>query len=356
MTDNVAISVLMPVHNGAEFLRQAIDSILNQTYADFEFIIIDDGSTDASNAIIKSYKDSRIKLVAFENNEGLIKCLNYGIAIAKGDCIIRMDADDISEPNRFEIQKKFMDDHPSLLLSGTSALRFDTAGNEVEWKYPSSYEGIKLRLLWGTAAIHPTWIINKKHFLSSGFLYGNAEHAEDYDLLTRLVMSNEVRNIPQKLLRYREHENQISIARKNSQVEAARAIAINYIEKALDMSFSDLEKKTFTKVSNYKFELSLLELESVKVLFCKMLSKNRDLHFFENSKFLETLSKRWFFACYFSSHNGFSVLNLYFRNKELFEKPIWSFRNLKFIMKCLLRKNKHTHVFEYFRRYKHFYS
>src|SRR5690606_20575239 len=106
--DEVKITVLMCVYNGQRYLREAIDSILNKTYSDFEFLIVDDGSTDDTLKILKSYKDSRIKLVLNDNNIGLTKSLNKGLMLAKGEYIARMDADDISVKNRLLAQLNFM--------------------------------------------------------------------------------------------------------------------------------------------------------------------------------------------------------------------------------------------------------
>jgi glycosyltransferase involved in cell wall biosynthesis len=107
--DYVKISILMPVYNGEKYLREAIDSILNQTFTDFEFLIVDDGSTDNSVEIINSYQNSRINLVKNDKNEGLVYTLNRGLSLAKGEYIARMDCDDISLPERLKKQIDFLD-------------------------------------------------------------------------------------------------------------------------------------------------------------------------------------------------------------------------------------------------------
>jgi glycosyltransferase involved in cell wall biosynthesis len=124
------ISVVMPVYNAAQYLREAIDSILNQTFRDFEFIIINDGSTDRSLEIIQSYNDDRIRLIN-QKNTGLAKALNNGIAIAKSDFIARMDADDISIPERLTSQFSFLESNVDVVAVGSNAEVIDKEGNHV---------------------------------------------------------------------------------------------------------------------------------------------------------------------------------------------------------------------------------
>jgi len=113
------VTVLMPVYNGEKYLNEAIDSILGQTFKDFKFLIINDGSTDGTADILKSYKDSRIKVTNNEKNIGLTKSLNKGLKMAKSEYIARMDADDISLPTRLQKQVEFMDSHPKVGVCGT---------------------------------------------------------------------------------------------------------------------------------------------------------------------------------------------------------------------------------------------
>jgi glycosyltransferase involved in cell wall biosynthesis len=142
------ISVVMSVYNGEKYLRQAIESILQQTYTDFEFIIIDDGSTDSSREIIQSYDDKRIRLVINEQNIGLTKSLNKGIRLAKGEFIARMDADDISLPQRFEKQVAYLDSHPEVGVLGTYANIIDHRGKIINnIIFPTEHETILWTML-----------------------------------------------------------------------------------------------------------------------------------------------------------------------------------------------------------------
>ena len=155
------VTVLMPVYNAAPYLREAIDSILNQTYSDFEFLIINDGSTDETESIINSYNDPRIVYLKNETNIKLISTLNKGIELAKGKYIVRMDGDDISLPTRIELQVQFMENNESVGLGGTFIRSF---GGAIEGKvgYSTTHEEIKFKLLFDTHFPHPTAIIRKQ--------------------------------------------------------------------------------------------------------------------------------------------------------------------------------------------------
>ena len=151
---NCIVSVVMSVYNSEKYLPEAIESILNQTYTNFEFIIINDGSTDNSLRIIKEYanKDKRIIVISREN-KGLIFSLNEGIEVSKGKYIIRMDADDISLPNRLKIQLDFMEKNKDIAICGTVAITFDENNNERVWKVYEDEKMIKAELLFSSPFI-----------------------------------------------------------------------------------------------------------------------------------------------------------------------------------------------------------
>ncbi|NGP46765.1 glycosyltransferase family 2 protein [Bacillaceae bacterium SIJ1] len=155
------VTVLMPVYNGAKYLSEAIESILNQTYKEFDLLIINDGSTDNSEEIINRFSDDRIKYIANDKNIGLIRTLNKGICLVRSEYIARMDADDISLPMRLEKQIKFMDEHQDIAVSGTSVLVFNEKGTIGKSIVSKDSNEIKTRLLFHCALMHPSVIIRK---------------------------------------------------------------------------------------------------------------------------------------------------------------------------------------------------
>ncbi|MDR3593876.1 glycosyltransferase [Clostridium sp.] len=198
------VTVLMSVYNGEKFLEEAIESILNQTFSDFEFLIINDGSTDNSVKIIESFEDSRIRLINNEKNLKLIASLNKGVSLAKGKYIARMDCDDISMPDRLEKEVKFLESNQEYGLVGTWYTVIDGEGVEkYNRSYPSNNELIKLFLSLNCPLAHGS-IMGKTELFKQN-AYGSKEHyaVEDYELWVRMAKTTKIHNIPEYLFKYR---------------------------------------------------------------------------------------------------------------------------------------------------------
>lgn len=209
-------TVLMPVYNGAKYLDQSIKSILDQTFEDFEFIIINDFSIDDSKDIIHSYQDKRIKYFENKKNLGIADTLNYGLELSVGDLIVRMDADDIAYPQRIERQIQFMINNPQVGISGTYYKAFGLF--EKEYKPPSNHEKIKEALLTYNPIGHPTIIFRNDFFKKNKLKYDKEfKYCEDYELWTRAINYFEMANIPEILLYHRKHAEQVSFKYKEEQ-------------------------------------------------------------------------------------------------------------------------------------------
>jgi glycosyltransferase involved in cell wall biosynthesis len=196
-----AVSVIMSAYNEESYLAKAIDSILNQTFEDFEFIIINDGSTDGSGSIIQKYErqDSRIRGL-YQKNQGLIAALNSSIQVARGKYLARMDADDISLPTRLEKQFVYLEANPGVGVLGTWAKVVDYNGAlKSIWRTPISSELIKWTLLFRTSLIHASVMMRPEVIESAGFYRPEALHVEDYDLWVRLGNATRFANIPEVL-------------------------------------------------------------------------------------------------------------------------------------------------------------
>lgn len=197
---NPKISVLMPVYNSAAHLREAIDSILAQTFSDFEFVIVNDGSTDNSVEIIESYKDPRIKLFHNERNLDLVKTLNKGWDLCKGEFIARMDGDDIAHPNRFQVQLDFMEANPQIGVCGSGFKMFE--GADVVNINPETPEAIKTMLFFVNCIAHPT-VMFRKSLLDKFNLKYEQHLSEDYELWQRSSFYFDLYNLKDVLLDYR---------------------------------------------------------------------------------------------------------------------------------------------------------
>lgn len=207
------ISVIMPVYNAETYLKDAIESILNQTYKNIELIIIDDGSIDNSSRIIQSYTDFRIKFYKNDGNKGLVYTLNRAIALASGEYIARMDADDISLSKRIEKQIDYIKKY-SLDLTGCMTERIDMNGNCVIPIANQSYSPTTITkcIKYDNCIAHPTWLGRKKIFEELGG-YRNFHACEDYDFLLRAIRHNYKLGICDSIqLKYRENMNGISFS------------------------------------------------------------------------------------------------------------------------------------------------
>jgi glycosyltransferase involved in cell wall biosynthesis len=223
------ISVVMPVYNSAKYLRESIESILNQTFRAFEFIIVDDGSVDNSISIIKSYNDSRIVFIQKPSNSGIADTFNIGIAAAKGKYIARMDSDDISVANRLQLQVKYMEDHPDVLALGGAYVFMDTG---IQFNPPLTYDEVKICSIIDMPVANPTIFIRRDIFSAHNWFYDKTfEPAEDFEMVIRFVDMGKVENLSQVLLNYRTHANQSTAIKIQNQINAVERIRINQLHK-----------------------------------------------------------------------------------------------------------------------------
>jgi glycosyltransferase involved in cell wall biosynthesis len=215
MVLNPLISVILPVYNAEKFLEESINSILGQTYTNLEVIIINDGSTDGSQSIINSYSDDRIVCIQQQQNKGLIASLNNAIHIAKGDFIVRMDADDIAFKNRIQLQVQYLIENPSIAIVAAHAIFFEEDINKpiANWELDlvtNTPEEIKKALIWENCIIHSSVCMRKE--IAKSLLYDPAQkNYEDYDFWLRAIANHlNIAKINEPLLYYRVQSNSIT--------------------------------------------------------------------------------------------------------------------------------------------------
>jgi len=209
----------MPVYNGERFLREAVDSILSQTFTDFEFIIIDDGSTDDTADILRLYaqQDKRIRL-HHQTNQGIVAALNTGLGMARGKYLARMDADDISLPGRFAAQVDFLEAHPDVGALGCSVQVMDRESVLSSiWRVPTEHGVLKWQTCFSCPLMHPTVMMRREVVERVGGYDPGMEHAEDYDLWRRLSGVTRLANLDDVLLHLRKHGGNVSATRSSEQ-------------------------------------------------------------------------------------------------------------------------------------------
>lgn len=203
------ITVVMPVFNGEKFIREAIESVLAQTYRNFVFLIINDGSTDASMSIVNDFEDDRIKIIENDGNQGLVKSLNKAFSDIDTEFIARMDCDDIWYPEKLSRQVALLDKQPGIGVCGTCALCFGDK-NYIQ-KFPETNEQIKVGLLFHCMMCHPSVVFRTSVLKSSGLEYEESFYpAEDYRMWIRAVGVTQLYNLQEVLIKYRTHHSQVS--------------------------------------------------------------------------------------------------------------------------------------------------
>lgn len=235
-----SVSVLMSVYNGERYLQEAVESVLQQTYTDYEFIIIDDGSKDRTWELLNAFNDPRIRLISNEENIGLTQSLNKGIQMSRGDYLARQDADDISTSERLAMQMRFLREHPEVGVLGTWVAYIDKQGQRIgTWATPGSPPLVSWSLLFGNCIAHPSVIV-RRSLLRQGLTYRpEFPYAQDYDLWVRLNTKTQLANLTDVLYWRRVHEEMIGVKYSEQQDQTVRVVMQQAIKRVLAEEVSD---------------------------------------------------------------------------------------------------------------------
>lgn len=289
------VSIVMAAFNEEKYISEAIESVLSQSFSDFEFIIINDGSTDKTEEIILSFKDPRIRYIKNEENLKLIASLNKGLRAANGKYIARMDSDDSCFENRLEKQVAFMEAHPEIGISGSQLLVF---GNEEGlMRYPLSHEDIKLRLFI-TSCFGNNVVIFRREILERHQLYfpQGYLHAEDYKCWTNWVAVTQTANLDENLVKYRSHSNSVSAQHRSLQRETRNRIRTEYVKQVFC-----LNDETATALTG---PVSLAKLRALSTV----LHINKKLNYADPLKLETILRELWYLDSLEEAENSILVI------------------------------------------------
>jgi glycosyltransferase involved in cell wall biosynthesis len=332
------ITVLMPVYNCELYVREAVESILNQTYTDFELLIIDDASTDTTASIVRTYNDSRIQLIEKPVNTGYTNSLNQGLKIAKGKYIARMDGDDSCKPDRFSKQVAYLNAHPETVLCATA---FKVIGREIYFGSPQNHDAIKLALLDGNCICHSSVMMRKETLDIHSVIYDKTkEPAEDYAMWIRLLFLGKLHILPEILVEYRVYANQVSSKRAEEQMKIDIELKfqlLSYLDVVIEPEEYNFLEKYFRNI--------------------KCIDYNELLIFKQLQKRLRLSNKACFFESKAFNHYLFdlevNIISRYFKNffryspvlyiKYIIAKLNWNIgisRNeeFKLFVKCMIFK------------------
>ena len=265
------VSILMPVYNTAPYLKEAMDSMLSQTFKDFELIVLNDCSPDNADEILDMYNDPRIVRYKGERNMGLSNVLNAGMDMARGKYIARMDSDDISLPNRLEVQVKYMEEHPDIDLCSCGMKMFG-AKDDI-WVRDSDPEKVKVTALLFSPILHASSIWKKESFDKYGLRFRQEMvPAEDYDMWCRALSKGlKLVNLPNVLYRYRIHPSQATTQTEKSRLKC-REIQQEYMKDVLP-TLSNKNREAFPKKKLPIFIANLKDGYFDKIILAKRLIK-----------------------------------------------------------------------------------
>lgn len=333
------VTVLMPTYNVAPYVREAIDSVMQQTYTDFELLVIDDCSTDNTVEVVRNIDDPRIHIVQNEKNVGLAENLNRGLSHITTEYVARMDGDDIAEPFWLEREVAILDNHPDIGICSGGFERFGTVKSLV--RFPEHHEDCLANMLFECSVIVPTFRMSL--YRDHGLRYSTeAFPAEDYRFWAECLRLTKMYNIQETLFHYRMHPTQICTARREEQQRKV-ALVRRYMLEWLSEDFNEEEKAYYTGQFMAPQIASKQDYRERKAFCRKMIEKNRSVGHFDEEALRRRLDKHLMLTLYSTIvdrffNNGYSIpkyLNylssgLAFRTGRKYET--------KFLLKSLLHR------------------
>lgn len=309
------VSVIMPAHNAEKYIRESINSILQQTYSNYELIIINDGSSDSTEEVIMEFQDERIILVNNSENLGVAKSLNKGLRIANGKYIMRLDSDDLAYPYRMEKQVQYLEKNTSVYVLGGGMLAFGEGIDEYLMIPACNSEQLKIDSLFFCPISHPS-VMFRKSLIDEGYFYDfRYEKIEDYELWVRIMKKYQIAAIEDVLVKYRIHPKQVTQKSSYEMSEYVRELHNRQLERFIDYDDSNWSGFNYTQKTN-----NIEELRKKQNFFAMLLN---------NELFLEEYNEK---LC--KQHFYMVVRN------ELFALEISKAKKIKTIFQLGMRWNK----------------
>ena len=281
------VSVVMPAYNAEKFIKESIDSILNQTYRNFELIIINDGSQDSTDKIVKEYTDSRIRYLLNTRNLGIACTLNTGLGNARGKYIMRLDSDDIASVDRIEIQVEYMENHPDIAVLGCGMRTFGRGFEPYDMIPSCEPDQIKIESLFFCPISHPS-VMLRSSLVDEGFLYNPTyERIEDYELWDRIFNKHKIAALSKILVKYRLHPGQVTQKYLNEISDQLMKLRRRQLER-LNISPTDKELHIMIDSATSKNEFDVLI-----AIFKKIIDQNEVKQIYN-----ETLLKQYLYEVF----------------------------------------------------------
>jgi glycosyltransferase involved in cell wall biosynthesis len=313
------VSIIMPVYNGNKFVSAAINSILKQTYTSFEFIIIDDGSTDETAKTVQTFMDNRILFIQNKVNKGLVFSLNKAIELAKGKYIARMDADDVALLTRIEKQVNFLEKNPKVALVGTNIQFLINNKLANKMRLPSTNKAAHCRLLFNTTFVHPS-VMLRSEILKVYQYDAQAFPAEDYDLWVRIAQNHQIANLNQTLLHCRLHNDNIHLNTRETVLDSVSNIYKYVFKHSFSYAMTPEDIKTHQTLCLYRKDFSLELNKKIELWIIKIQQLNKQIGVFPDEVFNKQLAEIWIYYAYNYIRFGKRNMNI-FKSKLIFNAP-----------------------------------
>ncbi len=333
------VSVIVPVHNVERYIGAAIDSLLEQTYTDFEVVVVDDGSQDRTVEIVQNYEDPRVRLVRHARNMGVAQARNTGLECSRGELIALLDGDDIALPDRLERQVSALDAAPEIGMVGCYSEGIDEAGIliGVVWKRPVSSDGTEIGLLFRNTLGGSPVMFRRSAIPENG--YRQFPVAEDYDFNARLAKRWKVTNVPRALIRYRVRRDGLTQTNKDLMETHVRQVMREQLE---DLGIQptarelDLNRHIGALILPNTHEL----LDEIEAWLLKIQKANDAIRRYDSNALARVLAHEWFEVCKFASELGWVAWRRHARSalRGAWEPP-WR-QKIRFAAKCLVRHRR----------------
>jgi len=331
-----SVSVNMPVYNVEPYVRESIESVLSQSFEDFELIIVDDGSTDGSLDVVRSFNDKRIKIIQNEKNMGLVYTRNKLVRESCGEFIAVLDSDDIATVDRLKIQYEFLKENPKYAVVGgwLKTIRSNGAHFGNVWRYITDPDQLPVRLLFGNQIAHSA-VMMRRNILDESPYKAEFPVGQDYDLWVRLSQKHKIINLPELFYYYRQHQNSVTKSKKSVQDDSTYKI-LKYQLYKFGISPSENELEFHRKIGKTNLVKSYDDLTKIEAWFKKLIEANRKKSVYPTNIFNKVIFELWHDTCLYSRYSGKrAVRRLFFESEILKNTPIVFKARAKFFIKSL---------------------
>ncbi|SDZ41555.1 Glycosyltransferase involved in cell wall bisynthesis [Rhodonellum ikkaensis] len=331
----------MPVFNGEKYLKEAIDSVLNQTFKNFEFLIIDDGSSDNSVEVISLFVDSRIRLILNDTNQGVAFTRNIGLNEAKGEFLVWMDCDDLIDSDKFQMQLKFMNYNKEIGICGTWLERFNEGPPTLSTTFLEP-DIIKASLFFKPAVLNATAMLRMSMIREANLFFDSRlKVAEDYDFFLQASFYLKIQNLPKKLYYYRASESSIMKKFENKDDKMMEFYSVIY-KKGFEKLYINPTSKNLIlhrKIGSTMLYDSIDEVTDSFKWLSFLKKQNSSIGFYDIFSFDKVLGNMFYFICKKSSKLGLRIFFFYLLNRKEFG-TMHGDSIFKLFIRCLIRYNK----------------